>query len=214
MAKRMKPELRRRQILEHFYDVLIEEGIEGASIGKIASHMGVHKSLVMHYFNKKEDMVVELMELIIKRYERVLLASLDGIEDPGKRLEELLNTIFGLPWNKMFGLPSKIQPNDEAFYACYYLTFRNEAIRKCFKEMYIQFRNGLADELTKCMEAGIIKKIDPPKAADLMVVLSEGLNKCEIMRDDQGQSEEYRDYAKKTMMSMLKCGEASGETNG
>ncbi len=206
MTTRMKPEVRRKQILEHFYEVLIEEGIEGASIGKIASHMGVHKSLIMHYFNKKEDMVVELMELIIKRYERALLASLDGIGDPGKRLEEVLKTIFGLPWKKLFGLPSKKQPNDEAFYACYYLTFRNEVIRKRFKKMYIEFRNGLANELAKCMEAGIIEKVDPQKAADLIVVLCEGLNKCEIMRDDQGQSEELRNYVTEQAMAFLLTG--------
>lgn len=210
MAKRIKPEARRKQILEHFYEVLIEEGLEGASIGKIASHMGVHKSLVMHYFNKKEDIVVELMELIIKRYGRALLASLDGIGDPGKRLEEVLNTIFGLPWKKLFGLPSKKQPNDEAFYACYYLTFRHEAIRKRFKKMYVEFRNVLANELTKSIEAEIIEKVDPQKTADLIVVLSEGLNKCEIMRDDQGQSEEYRDYAKETMLSILKYRKPEG----
>jgi len=210
MATRMKPEARRKQILEHFYEVLVEEGIEGASIGKIASHMDVHKSLVMHYFNKKEDMVVELMELIIKRYERTLLASLDNIGDPGRRLEEALNTIFGLPWKKLFGLPSKKQPNDEAFYACYYLTFRHEVIRKRFKKMYIEFRNILANEITKSIEAGIIEKVDPRKAADLIVVLSEGLNKCEIMRDDQGQSEEYRNYAKETMLSILKCRKENG----
>ena len=76
--------------------------------------------------------------------------------------------------------------------------------------MYVEFRNVLANELTKSIEAGIIEKVDPQKTADLIVVLSEGLNKCEIMRDDQGQSEEYRDYAKEKMLSILKYRKPEG----
>ena len=203
MAKRMKPELRRKQILEHFYEVLIEEGIEGASIGKIASHMDVHKSLVMHYFNKKENMVLELIELIIERYEQTVVPRLKEIRDPRKRLEAFLSEIFGLSWKRLFGLPSSKPPNDEAFYAFYYLTFRNEAISKRFKEMYLMMRETFAREIKACAEEGGFEIKDPDKVADLVVVLSEGLNICERMRDDDQQSEKFRNYVTEQAMILL-----------
>ena len=45
--------LRKREILEHFQQVLVEEGFEGASIGKIARRMGINPSLIIHYFSTK-----------------------------------------------------------------------------------------------------------------------------------------------------------------
>jgi AcrR family transcriptional regulator len=207
MAKRMKPELRKRQILEHFYEVLIEEGIEGASIGKIASRMEVHKSLISHYFSKKEDMVIELIELIIQRYEQTIVPRLKEIEDPKKRLEAFLNEIFSLPWKRLFGLPSSKPPNDEAFYAFYYLTFRNEAISKRFKEMYLSMRETFAREIKAFAEEAGLEIKEPDRIADLFVVLSEGLNICERMRDDDQQSEEFRSYVTEQAMALLLNGE-------
>jgi len=53
MPRKNKANIRKREILEHFYEVLSNEGLEGASIAKIAKHMGVHPSLLMHYFKTK-----------------------------------------------------------------------------------------------------------------------------------------------------------------
>jgi AcrR family transcriptional regulator len=206
MAKRLKPELRKRQILEHFYEVLIDEGIEGASIGKIASRMDVHKSLISHYFSKKEDLVIELIELIIERYEQTIVPRLKEIKDPRKRLEAFLSEIFGLSWKRLFGLPSNRSPSDEAFYAFYYLTFRNEAISRRFKEMYLMMRETFAWEIKACAEEAGLEIKDPDRIADLLVVLSEGLNICERMRDNDQESEQFRSYVTEHAMALLLSG--------
>jgi len=207
--KRMNAEERKQQILEHFYEVLIEEGIEGASIGKIAKHMGVHKSLLVHYFNKKEEMFVELIGRIIERYEQTFIRKFKEIDDPEKRLETVLDDFFGLPFKKLFGLPSTNPPDDEAFYACYYLTRRNEAVRKRFQEMYTLLRNELTDIIRLCMEEGTIPKGDPERIVDLLVVLEEGLNVCEIMRENDRESEDFRAYVKADVLDLLKNGRTS-----
>ena len=67
--KKDKAEIRKKEILEHFQQVLSEEGIEGASIGKIANKMGIHPSLIIHYFKTKEEMTVALAEFILEKYE-------------------------------------------------------------------------------------------------------------------------------------------------
>ena len=208
-TKRMNAEDRKQQILEHFYEVLIDEGIEGASIGKIAKHMGVNKSLLVHYFNKKEEMFVELIQRIVERYEQTFMRKFREIDDPEKRLDTVLDDFFGLPFKKLFGLPTDNPPDDEAFYACYYLTRRNEAIRKRFQEMYSRLRKELTDIIRLCMKEGTIPKRDPERIVDLLVVLEEGLNVCEIMREDDRQSEEFRGYVKDTVLELLKNGKAS-----
>jgi len=48
-----KTETRKKEIIESFQQVISEEGIEGASIGKIAANTGIHPSLIIHYFKNK-----------------------------------------------------------------------------------------------------------------------------------------------------------------
>ena len=54
MTKRKNAEIRKPEILENYYQVIIEEGIEGASIGKVADRMDIHPSLIIHYFKAKK----------------------------------------------------------------------------------------------------------------------------------------------------------------
>ena len=42
MRKNQKAEIRKLEILENYYQILIDEGFEGASIGKIAKRMHIH----------------------------------------------------------------------------------------------------------------------------------------------------------------------------
>ena len=56
MRKNQNATLRKPEILESYYQILIQEGLEGASISKIAKHMDIHPSLIIHYFKNKEEL--------------------------------------------------------------------------------------------------------------------------------------------------------------
>ncbi len=204
--KRMKAEERKPQILKHFYEVLMEEGIEKVSIGKVANHMGVHKSLLVHYFNTKDQMFVELIGMIVDQYSQTFRQKIKEIDDPERRLNEAIDIMFGAPF---FGLPSTKPDDDETFYACYYLTYRNEAIRKRLQEMYIFIRNELTDIIKGAMEAGIIHMTDPVRAADLLLVLFEGSNTYGIIRENDRQTEDFRNYIKEKAIELLTTGKMS-----
>ena len=60
MGRKSKAAVRKREILEHFYNILKEEGLEKASIAKVAKRMAVNPSLLIHYFKTKEAMTVAL----------------------------------------------------------------------------------------------------------------------------------------------------------
>ena len=96
-----RAEARKKEILENFYAVLAEEGLEGASMGKIASRMGIHPSLIVHYFSNKEEMVVELVDYMLAMYEEAFLSRLLEIEDPEKRLLASINAIFDQDWDDL-----------------------------------------------------------------------------------------------------------------
>ena len=168
MGRKSKADVRKQEILEHFYEVLKEEGFENASIAKIATRMDVNPSLLIHYFHTKEEMVVEVVDFILMRYEDTFLTQLDQAQDVRARFEHIMNTLFGLEWVGVVDY--------SVFYACYYLASRHPRIQERFKEMYQQFREILTEECRQWMAAGLIAQANPEEAAELLIILNEGLS--------------------------------------
>ena len=100
MRKHHKAETRKPEILENYYHVLIEEGFEGASIGKIAQRMKIHPSLIIHYFKNKENLTAELAQWLIRKYEAPEYLQFDHIQDMEQRLHALIDTIFSFEWSR------------------------------------------------------------------------------------------------------------------
>ncbi|MBN2284458.1 MAG: TetR family transcriptional regulator [Deltaproteobacteria bacterium] len=194
--KKDKAPIRRKEILEHFQNVIVDEGVEGASIAKIANRMGTHPSLLIHYFSSKEEMIIALVDFILEQYETTFVKKLDEIHDPAQRFEALLNTIFGVDWISLV--------DTKAFYACYYLSLRNERVKVRFQKMYMRFRNYLIHEIEMCMKEGIIAETEPQKDADFIIALVEGLS---FYRNISGGRRTYRElglYLKEKALTILK----------
>jgi AcrR family transcriptional regulator len=173
-----KAETRKPEILEAYYQVIIENGIEGASIGKIAQRMDIHPSLIIHYFKTKENLTIELLDLLIEKYEAPEFLDFNGIQDPGERFQKLMETTFSFEWSRTV---------DPGIHFCfYYLSFRNPEIRKRFRAMIKRFRNYLIKELTGFQESGVIRVDDVRLAADYIVTLMEGLEfHAHFLADDE-----------------------------
>ena len=86
MGRKSKAEERKLEILQHFYEVIKEEGFENASIAKIAKSMEVNPSLLIHYFNTKEDMILELVDFLLNRYESMFLQQIQRLQHLPTRL--------------------------------------------------------------------------------------------------------------------------------
>lgn len=193
--KRDRAPLRKREILEHFQQVLVEEGFEGASIGKIARHMGIHPSLIIHYFSTKEDMIVELVDYILEKYEITFLKKLEVINDPGERLKAGLDTILGVGWISLV--------DTRAFYACYYLSLRNPKVKARLQKMYQRFREYLIQEITLYRDEGLIPSTDPDKDADLIIAFVEGLSFYRNISGGKKKYKELGEYMKLRTLSLL-----------
>ena len=68
MRKNQRADTRKPEILENFYQVLIEEGFEGASIDKIAKRMKIRPPLIIHYFKTKENLTLESVNSLTQKY--------------------------------------------------------------------------------------------------------------------------------------------------
>lgn len=167
MRKNLSAETRKPEILEQYYQVLIDEGFEGASIGKIADRMGIHPSLIIHYFKNKENMTIELVDTLIRKYEAPEFLDFDHIRDVKARFEAFTDTLFSLEWSRT------VDPG--VHFGFYYLSFRNRKVRERFEAMFRRFRDYLIGELRCYRDAGVIAEEDIEGAADLIMTLMEGL---------------------------------------
>lgn len=163
-----KAPVRKQEILEHFHKVLREEGIEGASLAKIARSMGVHPSLLIHYFSSKEQMTLALVDSIAEQYGEAYMGWITGIGDPEDRLAAILDVLFGEQWMECV--------DQSVFNACHCLGFRNHEIKKRFRDMYSRFADALSTEFERLMALGVIRRMDAARLADLVIAMTEGLD--------------------------------------
>ena len=196
MRKNQKAESRKPEILENYYKVLIEEGFEGASIGKIAKRMNIHPSLIIHYFQSKDNMTIELVDLLIEKYEAPELLQFDCAENLEQRFHFLIDTLFSYEWSRT------IDPG--IHFGFYYLSFRNPVIRERYEAMIQRFRDYLVHELEIYRSAGIVKVSDLNKAADLIVTLMEGLEFHAHFLSDGQPFERFAQTTKQIILAILK----------
>ena len=118
MGRKSKAKIRKQEILSHFYEVIIEEGFEGASIGKIAKRMAVNPSLLIHYFSSKDAMVVGLIDYIMSTYSSHILPDFSKVDDPQERWDDVLDVVSKIQWDLIM--------DKTVFYSFYTLGMRKQ----------------------------------------------------------------------------------------
>lgn len=196
--KNQNAELRKPEILEGYYRVLIEEGLEGTSISKIAKHLGIHPSLILHYFKNKENLRIALIELLISKYKASHLLKFEQLEDHSERFTALMDMIFSLEWSRT------VDPG--VHFGFYYQSFRNSNVSELFQEMFRWLRDYLYEEFVIYKREGIIQVNDALKAADFIVTLMEGLEFHAQFLGQDRPFEEFAETAKNSALAVLKNG--------
>jgi AcrR family transcriptional regulator len=199
MRKNKSAALRKPDILESYYQVLIKEGLEGASISKIANRIGIHPSLIIHYFKNKENLKLELVELLIEKYESPAMIDVDHIVDDEERFNTLIDVLFSYQWSRT------VDPG--VHFGFYYLSLRNERIHARFSVMFKWLRDYLSEKLIDFNAKGVIKVKDEIKAADFLVTLMEGLEIHAQFLAGGKPFDEFAQAAKKVALSALKNGD-------
>lgn len=159
-------EIRKAEILDHFYKVISSHGFSGTTLEKIAKSMGVKPSLLLHYYKSKEEIISGFVDFIIRKYEDVYISSIRDIEDPEKRLLLLLDLLFAKELSELV--------NDKAFYECYSLSITHPEVKEKFRSFYERFREKLIKEISILRNKGVVTSDPMDHAADFLIVLLEG----------------------------------------
>ncbi len=157
---------RRREMLAAYYQVLKDEGLQGASIAKIAKRIDAPPSLLIHYFGTKEQMTIELVDYLLDEYRHGYGDKLAAIPDPRERLVAILDTFFDPEYHQLL--------DDSVFYACFYVSLRHPAVRKSYAALYETSLELVEGTISECMAAGLIGGDDAHELAVTVKALEEG----------------------------------------
>jgi len=158
---------RRQEIVREFAALIKEEGLERASVTRLAARLETSTSLIVHYFPRKEQLVAATVDYVLLRYEEAFEERHPEIVSPLERLTRLLTLLFTEEWQGLF--------DSSTYYACLYLTARSEVVRERWAKMQNRFVGVASRTLEDCVAAGAIPPCDTEAVADYIVCLDSGI---------------------------------------
>jgi AcrR family transcriptional regulator len=191
--KKLK-DIRKAEIMEHFYKVVNQHGFSGTTLAKVAESIGMNPSLLLHYYKSKEEMIVEFSGFIIQKYEDFYFKPLETMTDPKERIEHLLNTL--LLDRGDGGHVDEHLVSDRAFYECYALSITHPRVKEKFQHFYGRFRKELTQEIKALKKAGIIKAKNAELVSGFLIVLLEGKDIYWNLTEDDSLYVPLRKYLK------------------
>lgn len=198
MKKRQNAELRKPDILKNYYQVILKEGIEGASIAKVAKRMKINPSLIIHYFSSKDNMTVALVDYMSKIYNRLFMDMKIETDDPQKRLDRLVEIFCSDEWYRNTDISGD--------FSMLSLSFRNRKVFKHLQNMYLDFIKLIRNELEIAAATGKIKISDPQKTAEMIVSALEGYRHFKHFYIEESESERHRQDMMNTLKLIIKNG--------
>lgn len=196
MGRKSLKNVRQKEIIKTFYKVAKKEGLENASIAKVALAMNINPSLVLHYFQTKEQLIYGLIEYILEQYLLIYKVGDNNGQDPESSLLAAIDNIFSKKWNTLF--------DDGVSYSCYSLSFRDKKIKKEYRALLDTLRKTLENLISNCAEKGIIDVQDPAFTADLIFVLVDGAYYYLSLVEDKKEYQQRLELYKQQAIKLLK----------
>lgn len=194
MGRKSLKEARQLEIIKIFYKVAKTEGYENTSIAKIAKVMDINPSLIIHYFETKEDLTYGLIDYILERY--LLIYTIKNKDQVTlSDLKKTIEMLFSKKWNLLF--------DDGLFYTFYALAFREKKIKAKYKTILDSLRFALTSMIEQCNQKDLIKVEDAKAAADLIFVLVDGAYFYLSLESDKKAYAERLDYYKSKAYQIL-----------
>ncbi len=153
MGRNNKVETRKAEIVKTCYKIVSERGLEGATLKAIGDEMKVAPSLLMHYFSNKEEIIIALVEYMVRLMDKAYIQEMKKLPTAKERLAFYLNKTLDL------NVASNV--NDRVFYTCFYLTLQNERIRESFRRMYDHDEEIITELLVDYMREDGRIELDP-----------------------------------------------------
>ncbi len=202
MPRGKEADVRKREIIEEFYRVIVEEGLEKASLVKIAKRLSVSPSLLIHHFKTKDELILQLIDYIVDKYAGSL-SDLPDTRDSKQRINAILDLVFSQEWTKTI--------DDRVYYTCLHLSFQSQQVKERLRFMQRGFVENLKTEIGEYAKQEPDLDIDVEKVTRLIVAAQEGLDVFKYLFPDDVQFQQLGDYVKPLVLRMLNIQQESDD---
>ena len=169
--RREQPDVRRGMLFAAAMECLARDGIQGFTIDRICKQAGVSRGLINHYFDSKDDLLIEvyrgsLYEAVSTRIAQISNPDPAGDNTPDARLATIIDATFT---PEFFS-----RSNLRVWLALWGEIATNPALRAVHRELYGTYRRTIARELGLIAEARGIE-LDADRLARSFLALIDGL---------------------------------------
>lgn len=168
LSKTDKTDLKRKEIIESFYGLVIKDGLENSSMAKIANGIGIPASLIFHYFKNKQELVYSLIDYTLEICEGEDMLPLNEKQSGKGNFEDYID----------FLLKNLSAANKEAtlvYFACRNLAFRDEIAFEKFRNHEEKSIQGTEADLIEFISRGEIIHENPIVGAGYLYAIFNGI---------------------------------------
>jgi AcrR family transcriptional regulator len=164
MPKATDPDERRARIVGATWQVIVEEGVDSATMRRIAARAGCTTGLVTHYFESKEDILISVVHNIT----RLAQARHDEARGPRTGLDALRSALVtGLP----FG-PERVD-SWKVFLALWNQSMTSPTLVKEWKQVSTGWKSIVRRTLLEAIRDG---EVDPDLEVEPTVAMLVAMN--------------------------------------
>jgi len=197
LSKTDKTDLKRNEIVESFYGLVIKDGLENASMAKIANVIGIPSSLIFHYFKNKQELIYSLIDYALEICEGECKLPLKEKKSGKGNFEDYID----------FLLKNLSASNKEAtlvYFACRNLAFRDEVAFEKFRiheEISIQRTES---DLLEFIARGEIIHENPIVGAGYLCAIFNGIEFLADFADGTQMLEQMKQEHKRKILEYFK----------
>ncbi len=166
MGRKSIAHIRRKEIIEGFFNVVAERGFAEATIRQVTKAAGVSKGILHHYFTDKEAMVLGVMEYVLTTYMEEFQKELSRHRTAIARMRFIFSWFFDL---ERFTLKFS-----RAWMEFWVLSKTDPAISKALRGCYKVVKEAIADIIRDGIRSGEFRKVDPVVTANMILSCMEG----------------------------------------
>jgi AcrR family transcriptional regulator len=150
-------EQRRREILDALYRCLLKKPYGETSIKEIGAEAGINYAMLHYYFRSKEDILLNFIDDLYERYDRLFAEHMRRIGDPDASHGSSVRAVFSF-FNEHITTDKKLQ---KVFFEIWAVALYNPVVNARLRRIY--------SALIGAVESAISANGGPPRAAHLAI---------------------------------------------
>jgi AcrR family transcriptional regulator len=167
MPRKILAPQRRRQIVSALFECLADCGHETVTIKDIARRANLHYGVIHYYFKSKDEIVSEMADFIISKYEHLLLEQVQSAQSATEKIQAAIGFLVDeFIFNRRL---------NRVFYNLVQMAFECEPVREALRRQLRVYREHIGEVVREGIANGEFPAHESERTAALVVAVIEGM---------------------------------------